>query len=223
MKRFILCFAILLTVLPSGCTYFETRIGKEFQESCQSHAYSQVPILDFISKRYTPNAPVRIGVVPASAPANMSSLYIEQPSAGNQLAWRIQQDLLNYGELPIVEVLNRQEWPGKRDEFFTGNFGAIRYARDAGYDIVIVSWIEPMRAPDTMSAFAKVIEVESGTTIYYGKSTAISNRQEYKNAVANLGILRRTPAELPTSFVMDKLGQCVSQAIMKDSSTPKIN
>jgi hypothetical protein len=221
MKRINLCLAIFLTLLPSGCTFFETRFGKEFQESCQSHAYTQIPILEFISKRYTPNAPVRIGVVPGTAPANMSSLYIEQPSAGNQLAWRIQQDLLNYGQLPIVEVLNRQEWPGKKDEFFTGNFGAIRYAREAGYDIVIVSWIEPMRSPDTMTAFAKAIDVESGTTIYYGKSTAISNRQEYKNSVANLGILRRTPAEFPTSYVMDKLGQCVSQAIMKDTYTPK--
>ena len=221
MNRSQILSAILLTILLSGCSFFENRVGKEFQESCQSHAYTQVPLMDYILKRYTPNSPVRIGIVPGTAPANMSSLYIEQPSAGNQLARRIQQDLLNYGELPIVEILNREEWPGKKDEFFTGNFGAIRYAREAGYDMVVVSWIEPMKAPDEMSAFAKVIDVDSGTTIYYGKSTATSNRQEFKNAVANLGILNRTPSQLPTGFIMEKLGQCVSQAIMKDTSTPR--
>ena len=221
MRRFQIFFAIFLTTTLSSCAFFENRVGEHFQESCQSHAYTQIPLLDYISKRYVPNSPVRIGVVPATAPSNMMSLYNEQPSAGNQLAWRIQQDLLNYGELPIVEVLNRQEWPGKKDEFFTGNFGAIRYAREAGYDIVVVSNIQPMRGPDELSAFAKVIDVASGATIYYGKTTSISNRQEFKNFFANVNMIDRTPSALPTNYLMDSLGQCVSQAIMKDPTAPK--
>lgn len=209
---------ILLTLfLAQGCSLIEER----FQESCQSHAYTQTILTDYISTRFVPNAPVRIGIIPASAPANMSSFSNEQPGAGNLLAWRIHQDLLNYGELPIIEVLNRHEWPGKKEEFFTGNFGAIRAGRDAGFDMVLVSYIEPQRGIEDLTAYSKLIDTSSGVTVYYGKSTAHTNRPMLQRAAAPVGLMERNPSLVYTNNMIEKLGQCISQSIMAEKTTPE--
>lgn len=208
---------LLTLLLASGCSLIQDR----FQESCQSHAYTQTIITDYIATRYTPRSPVRIGVVPASAPSNMSPYTTEQPGAGNQLSQRIQQDLLNYGELPIVEVLNRNDWPGKKEEFFSGNFGAIRMGREAGYDMILVSFIEPQRSLDALSAYTKVIDTESGVTLYYGKSTVITERDDLRNAVVPFGLMKRDPSLVHTNDMIESLGQCISQSVMALKTTPR--
>ena len=211
----------ILTLLGSGCAFIDPYIEKPFQESCQSHAYTQMVLLDYIQNRFAPNAPVRIGVLPATAPANMNHFYYENISGGLILSNRIHQDLLNWGTLPIVEMFNRSEWPGKREEFFSGNFKAIRSAREAGYDFVVISYIEPMRDTENLSALTRVIETSSGTTIYYGKSTAHSMRQDYNRVSSGMGLSRTNPSQVPLNDLFEKLGQCISQAIMKDSTTPR--
>lgn len=216
----LLTFYIVLTL--QGCAFIGPHAESLFQESCQSHAYAQTILTDYIQGRFVPGAPVRVGVLTASVPPNMSFYYsLAYPDVGVTLSNRIQQDLLNYGELPIVELFNRPEWPGKRDEFYSGNFGAIRSARDAGYDIVVIPFLLPMTSLDKMSALTRVIDTASGNTIFYGKITSSASKEKYHRTISGIGLEDEKPDENSFNAILDKLGQCVSQAIMKDSTTPK--
>ena len=209
---------ILICLPLTSCSVIEGRYG----ETCKSHAYSQAILTDYITTRYLPNSPVRLAVVPSSVPANISSYNsTDRPGVGNQLAWKMHQELLNYAEVPIVEVLNREEWPGKKEEFFTGNFGAIRHARDAHYDLVLVSYVEPVKSLDTVSAFTKVIDVENGVTLYYGKSSVHTRRPRMRDAAAWFGTEERRPDLQYFNDLYDKLGWCIVKDVMAEKTTPQ--
>lgn len=212
---------VILLLTMQSCTLIGKVMEKPFQESCHSHAFAQAILEDYISSRFVPNSPVRLAVVPASAPANMSYFTNEQPGAGNHLAWKIQQEILNWATVPIVEVLNRQDWPGKKEEFYTGNFGAIRFARDAGYDLVLVSIIEAQKSLDEVSVLTKLIETSSGVTVYYGKTSVTTNRKAYEDQAAPLGFATREPAQIYQNQIFDKAAKCIVEDIMADKTTPK--
>ncbi len=209
--------AVFLAAVTSSCSF----ISDQFQESCQSHAYSQMILTDYMQTRFVPGSPVRLGVVPASVPANMSSFTNEQPGPGNRLAWNLHQELLNFGEIPIVQVLNRQDWPGKKEEFYTGNFGAIQYARDAGYDLVLVTNLEPPRNFDSLTALSKVIDTSSGVTVYYGSSTVTTDRPTLRKMAVPFGIMKREPSILNTNELFDHLAKCIARDIMAEQTTPR--
>lgn len=188
---------------------------------CKSHAYVRLGLADYISTRFRSNAPVRMAIIPFSAPANLSFYSNEQPGVGNQLAWAVQQNLLGSGAVPIVEVLNRHDWPGKKEEFFTGNFGAIATARDAGYDLVLVGNLEPMQAAEMLSARTKLIEVESGITVWYGNTFSERSYSTWHNLSEWLGMRDRVPADLGWNHLVDALGICIAEDVIKDKVVPE--
>ena len=98
-------------VFLAGCSY----ISRHFEETCNFRAYLRTPFADYVSKRYPLGAPIRVGVIPFSVPANVAAHSNELPGLGNQLAWMVKDELLARGTMPIVEVLNRQDWPGKKE------------------------------------------------------------------------------------------------------------
>jgi hypothetical protein len=114
---------------------------------------------------------VRVGIIPFSAPVNIAYAGSEFPGLGMELTEELQRRLMETGALPIVEILNRQDWPGKKEEFNTGNFHALVMARDAGYDLIIVGSVERVNDLKTLAAMVRLIEVESGTTVYVGRSS----------------------------------------------------
>src|SRR4051812_36516187 len=128
----------ILTALAGFCLCSCSFLYNRYAESCNSHAYLQRGLYAYINSRYHYNSPVRMAIIPFSVPANISADNSERPGLGNELAWKIHAQLLATGQIPIVEVLNRQDWPNKKEEFFTGNFGAIAMAREAGYDLLMV-------------------------------------------------------------------------------------
>ncbi|MCB0340129.1 MAG: hypothetical protein KDD53_11020, partial [Bdellovibrionales bacterium] len=127
---------------------------------------------EYISKRFPLKAPVRMAVIPFSVPANLSGYSDEHPSVGSKLAWKIHSLLLTTGRVPIVEVFNRQDWPGKKEEFFVGNFGAISNALEAEYDLVLIGYVEPLSTSHGMTIYSKVIDVDGGITVFYGRIDA---------------------------------------------------
>lgn len=167
-----------------------------------------------------PESPVRVAVVPYSVPANISAIDNERPGLGNQLAWIIHRELINWGKVPIVEVLNRPDWPGKKEEFHTGNFGAIAAAREAGYDFVLVGYLDPQRSLDTATAYSKLIDVENGVTVYYGYATAMTRRPEMRDWSASLGLSKSRPDLQNIGELYDKLGWCVVNDMMQDKTVP---
>lgn len=202
--------------LLAGCAY----VDRHFQESCKSRAYLQTELDGYLKARFPSKAPVRIGVIPFSAPANISLYDNEYPGIGNEMAWRIHAELLRSGRIPIVEVLNRQDWPRKKEEFFTGNFGGIAMAREAGYDLLLIGHIEPMRSIDSISAYSRVIEAESGTSIWYGKTSVSTARKDLEEMKASLGLTDRRPDLLYTNEMVDKLAHCIVREVLKDRTVP---
>ena len=202
-------------LLLSACSLIHER----YAETCNSHAYTRTVLADYISSRYPTGSPVRMGVIPFSVPANVAAYNTERPGWGSALAWKTQANLLRSAQLPIVEILNRQDWPGKKEEFFTGNFGAIANAREAGYDLALVGYLEPMRSMDSLTAYAKVIETDSGITLYYGKSMVNTYKPEVQSLQESLGLEDRNPSLSYSEDLADELADCIVKSILEEQPT----
>jgi len=208
--------AVTLTVVTAtlaGCSVMEAR----FSDTCNSHAYVRTVLADHISSRYASNAPVRMAIIPFAVPANIAAYDNENPGVGNALAWKIQAGILQSEQIPIAEVLNRQDWPGKKEEFFTGNFGSIGLAREAGYDLVLVGYVEGIADLSTMVAFSKIIETESGMTLWYSKTTAqVSGKKRTDRILAHARMGERRPDILYTTELIDDLAECIVRDSMSE-------
>lgn len=205
--------ALFLGLLFNGCS----SLNYYPNETCNSQAYVHSILLDHITSRFGSGAPVRLAVIPFSTPANLSRFSDQRPGLGNVLAWQLQSALLKTGELPIVEVLNRQDWPGKKEEFFTGNHGALAQARSAGYDIILVGALEVAHDASRLSAVAKVIEVESGITLWYGQTSARSYKDVTNRITSDLLLTKRQPNQMDYMHDMvNKLSACLAEAIMSE-------
>lgn len=196
-------------------------IQRRYGESCNSRAYIQTPLADYINKRFEPGSRVRLAVIPFSVPANLAAQSDEQPGLGIDLAQRVQSELLQTGVIPIVELLNREDWPGKKDEFAHGNFGAIQTARDAGYDLVLVGSISPMSSMDVLAAQTKVIEVEGGVTAWYGETTVSSNRSYFNSIGADWGMAHKRPDKIYIEESVDRLARCIKDDVVADRVVPE--
>ncbi len=214
--------AIILTLLLSfsatGCAFIHERIG----EHCKSRAYTKTILADYITTRYVSGSPVRMAVIPFSVPANISYRDTERPGWGSMLAWSVQAEMLRTGIVPIVEVLNREDWPGKKEEFHTGNFGAIEMARDAGYDLVLVGYISPPRSQERITASVKIIDVDSGITVWYGDVQAVTWEKDMDWVSSTLMIDDRTPSRKYSNAMFDELSRCIAaEASREDIVVPE--
>jgi hypothetical protein len=200
-----------------GCLLLERRYG----ETCNTRAYAWTDIEGFINQRFTPHSPVRMAIIPFVTPANLAQRDNELPGLGNQLAWSVQRELLSTEVFPVVELLNRQDWPGKKEEFFTGNFGAISYSRDAGYDLVLIGYLEPQSRLDTWTIHTKLIEVDSGITLWYGTSQVSTMRKDMLEVSSTLGLTNRRPDLLYTDALLGEAAACIARDMLKDPNAPR--
>lgn len=209
----VIVLALWCALAGSGCTFFQPRF--QVNQNCSSRVYVSSPVGDHVGgTAATSPRPLRLAVVPFSVPANLAGSNNELPGLGNTLAWKVHSEALSSGEFPVTEVFNRQDWPGKKEEFFTGNFGAISLAQAAGYDLVLTGLIDNIRDLDSLSAYAKLIDVSSGVTIWYGKSTI--RAVEHRDASIFDSMWRSTdePAQLYTAALADDLGRCIVRGIL---------
>jgi len=205
---------ILLTCLlgTSSCSY----LGRHLGEWCNTRAYVRTDLQSFMDQRFTPKSPVRTGVIPFVVPANLSARSAQQPGLGNELAWSLQRKLLETEVFPIIEVLNREDWPRKKEEFFTGNFGALAFARDAGYDLIVVGYLDPFDRLDTWNVHTKIIEVASGITIWYGTSKVYTSRADMWEVSSTAGLTDRRPDLFFTKPLLETVTQCIAYDMTHD-------
>jgi hypothetical protein len=169
-----------------------------------------------MDQRFTPKSPVRTGVIPFVVPANLSARSDQQPGLGNELAWATHRKLLETGVFPVIEVLNRQDWPRKNEEFFSGNFGALAFARDAGYDLIVVGYLDPLVRLDTWTVHTKIIEVASGITLWYGTSTVDTVRADMLETSSSIGMTDRRFDMLYTKELVDTVTSCIAYDMTHD-------
>jgi hypothetical protein len=170
----LLCLVVL--TLMSGCLSIQNKYG----EVCKSRTYLRVPVQEHINSEYSGNPMVRLGIVPLVTPANFAGYGDLQPPLGSQLAWRLHAEMLRLHKVPIVEVTTWTDWPLKREDFFSGNFEALKKARDSGYDLVFVGYLEES-TPDEITVLGKIIDVNQAKTLWYGRTFAYSRRKRLED------------------------------------------
>jgi hypothetical protein len=205
---------IFLTSLVSltSCAYLGNHVG----EWCNTRAYVRTDIQAYIDQRFTPKSPVRVGVIPFDVPANLSARSGQMTGLGNQLAWAVHRQLLASEVFPILEVFNREDWPRKKEQFFTGNFGALQLAKEAGYDIIVVGYLEPITRLDTWVVHTKIIEVDSGTTIWYGSSQVYTNRADMHEVSSFVGLTDRRPDIYWNDKLLGTVTECIAHDMLTD-------
>jgi hypothetical protein len=203
---------LTLSVTLSGCAI----IGRSVGETCNTQAYVRTDIESFISGRFTTNTPVRVAIIPFEVPGNLSGQDLHRPGLGYELAWGVQRQLLQSEVLPVVEVFNRADWPRKKEEFFTGNFGALERARNAGYDLVMVGYMDPQKRLDTWTVHTKLIEVESGISLWYGTSTVYTVRTDLWEVPATLYLMDRRPDFFYYPELLGEISWCIAHDMLND-------
>jgi len=206
----------LMTLALLLCLTSCATINHQVQESCKSHAYIRQGLDGYLTQRFNTGAPVRLGIIPFTVPANLATVSADRPGIDNQLAWRLQADLLNDQRIPIVEFLPRQDWPGKKDEFFTGNFGAIRMGHDAGYDLVLVGYVEPLTSFTKLAAYAKLVDTDSGVTLWYGKSEVLTGRKMLQDIESYVGIGKNREDIFYSEQMIGALARCLANEVIND-------
>lgn len=151
-----------------------------------------------------------MGIVPLVTPANLAGYSDQSPPLGAQLAWRLHGEILRNGKIPIVEVTSWHDWPLKREDFFTGNFQSLKRARESGYDLVFVGLLE-QSTPEEAAVLGKIIDVNAGLTLWYGRVYALSHRTQVNRFADSLAPSRDHSVDRFDLFPLyNKLMECVA-------------
>lgn len=221
-KALTLACSLAFMSAVSGCAPVPGKAihsAEDKEIECNSRAYVRSGLGGYVTSRYLPHSPVRLGIIPFSAPANIASRGVELPGVGDLLAERLQAELLATGEVPIVEILPRQDWPRKKEEFFVGNFGALRTARDAGYDLVAIGYLQRSTSLNSLRAYLKVIDTDSNITVYYGETATQSDARDWRPLFDRWGWTshQRRPDLLPTNRLIERLAACMTSELLNDA------
>ena len=154
-----------------------------------------------------------MAVIPFDVPETFARSGPDSRNLGEQLARRFTESFTAVGVVPIVELFNRDNWPGKRAEFYTGNYGALEQSRAAGYDLVMVGYLEPQTNVETLSLATKIIDTQNQTTIWFGRTNATSNAKELNKFYSKtwLGKQRDDLFAFPERF--DEMVSCTTNYI----------
>jgi hypothetical protein len=161
-------------------------------EGCKIRTYIDLGLVDYISNRYNSQQLPRIAVIPFDVPETFSPAGNQKINFGRDLANLFQHELLRRGELGIVELFDRDRWPGKRAEFFTGNYTAIQLARNAGYDFVVVGYMKDIINESDLTMLTRVVDTSNSITVWYAKTTISSNAR----------VLRRTLSDITRGWII---------------------
>ena len=205
---------LLLVFSFSGCTWVSHKTYDRIEDECKTHAYIDNRLPEFITQRYGRKSQARLGIIPLSVPANFAGQGPGRPDWGYDFAVMLDQELLATSEIPVVEVLDRRDWPGKAEEFSAGNFGAIQIARDAGYDLVLVGMLQPLKTNNELSISTKVIETESGITVWYGTTNIISYQEDIHRSAAYINLTTLSPDKVYTPQMASSMAKCLAKKIV---------
>jgi hypothetical protein len=117
---------------------------------------------------------VRAGFFAFDLPATFAQFRSLQGDPGLALAVRFKEELQRRGVLSAAEIIPEKPWPGKREDFLTGNFQAIQIARQAGFDLLFLGFVEDLRSKDELSLTTKAIDLRTQATIWYARTTLVS-------------------------------------------------
>lgn len=211
MRKFLPALALPPLLGLGACSLLRDQVG----ERCKAHAHLRLGVESFINNRYSRDAPVRLGVIPFSAPANVSGVSDRRVGVGFRLASILQAKLLEYQLIPIIELVPREDWPGKLRDFHEGNHDSIALGREMGYDLVLVGAITHYTL-EQLTFSGRILETEAGITVWYGTVNVSSNRPILDRAVEGVGLQKHTPSRLYIDEILEEAGRCIAREAMKE-------
>ena len=161
-----------------------------------------------------------MAIIPFDVPAKFAGIHNHQEHYGVRLAKQFQQEFLKTGEVQIVEVFNRKSWPGKTEDFFAGNYQAIQYAYNAGYDLVLVGHMEEIRNEEEFVVFTKLIDTAQGITVWSSKTTAFAKDKEYTRYLAAANLATQRPDLFYFRKQTDLLTACTVNEMIHSDVVP---
>lgn len=206
-----------LTFVLSACS---VQNWSDRYESCKSRAYTNASVEDYIRTRFHSQNMIRAAVIPFDVPEIFARSGNESENYGQVLAQKFHQELLRAGTVGIVELFARDTWPGKREEFFSGNYGAIELARNAGYDLVIVGYLDPLNDDRTLSLQTKIIDVSTNATVWYGQTEVESKDRAWKSVFSRARLLKQRPDRFVFPDRTDALINCTVAQIQESDLVP---
>lgn len=197
----------------SSCSWVARQTYDYVGEECKTRAHIDNSLPDFLSQRFGSKSQARLGIIPFTVPANFSAWGEGRPDWGYELAVMTHQELLAAREIPVIEVLDRRDWPGKAEEFYAGNFGALQLARNAGYDLVMVGVLEPLRSANSLAVSSKIIDTASGITVWYATTEAFTYRPEIERSAAYINLTPKRPDLAYTPEMAREIARCIAVGV----------
>lgn len=212
-----LCY-LVCTAAFAGCSV-SSWLPKT--EGCKIRTIVNQDLSGYLSTRYHYNQPVRLAVIPFDVPESFARPGDDTHHFGRRLAKNFQEELLQRGLPNIVELFNRENWPGKRDDFFSGNYQSIEYARNAGYDLVLLGHMQDIRDDDQMVVYTKVIDVANSVSIWSAKTTVFSRQRGINRELDMVVKGVRQPELFPFTEQASELARCTVEEIAHGETVPE--
>lgn len=202
---------LLLIVLQFvGCSFSNLGIPSE---GCKTHTYIDLSFPDYLTERFHSKQYVRMAIVPFDVPESFAPAGNDSTHYGRKVAEKFQLEFHKAGIPSIVELFNRDRWPGKRAEFFSGNYGAIQGARDAGYDLVMVGYLEELTDDENLNFYTKIIDTQNQTTVWHAKTKVYSKARAIRSSVSQTGLVKDRPDLFAFPERTNTLAECTVSLI----------
>lgn len=202
----------------SGCSIIPTLVPKT--EGCNIRTYVNRRLTDQVNSQKYLYKPARLAIIPFDVPASFALLGDESSHYGRQIALKFQEELLRSGELKLVELFNRAAWPGKKEDYFSGNYQAIEYARNSGYDFVLVGYMDDIRDSEEVVIFSKAIDVLSHVTVWSAKTVVYTRDRTIGKILGENRITPQRPDLFPFARSATTAAECTVNAIINNDVVP---
>lgn len=212
-----LCVLLCFAIFTSSCSSIA---GPAQVHDCKMHAYINAVFPDYIKSRYNNMIRVRLAVLPFDVPESFASNGAYAPNYGLDIARDLVGELYRSGQVSIVELLNRDRWPGKKEEFFTGNYGAIQIARDAGFNFVMVGQMAAIQDSKQLRFYSKLIDTTNSMTIWYGQTEIATSEPAVRRMLTELTLAHAEPSQLDFAGRVLEFASCTVNEIFNGKPVP---
>lgn len=210
-----------LSVVVAGCSNIHTFPFSLSSlplrgETCKIDTYLNAGLRHYISSQYRSKKDFRAVILPFETQEQFAYHGPESDRVGWMLARKIQTQILGTGAIPIVEFYQYGNWPGKKNDFFNGNYIAQEFARNAGYDLLIVGYLEPIVHKDQLVLHTKAIDPATSVTLWNARATVSSYMQGINDSLARarLDTQQREMFYFPEKF--EELTQCTTRSLTSE-------
>ncbi|MGI6680965.1 MAG: hypothetical protein ACOX3T_05760 [Bdellovibrionota bacterium] len=214
-KNFITFFFFVNLLSFSACSIASIT---SYTNQCKNHANIKINVKRYVNSQYSRRKFLRLGIFPFSVPANFSSYSVDRADYGTLLAQELQPTLLSLDVFSTAELLDYNDWSNKKQEFFSNNIKAIEIGKNLGLDFIVVGAMSPNNFVDKMTVYSKIIDVNTGITIFYGETTGINEKFENKNFLNANFNSKSDPSDLMLDRLTNTTMRCHGNLILNSIS-----